>query len=200
MWKLEAGVGVWRWLEARLVFQKNFRAHLLHSALIHHPVYPCWPGDCQHLIYPSQLEEVHLLQEGGTSLNGCTDETCAMLYFVGDFAHCTRLSSKCCYLLPTIRRSSSKMSTHCRVCSHQSCQERHNSRALDETLHSYREQSKVSLSSKYGSPTAGASCPLANGGKMVYMHPSCGSEEPPSLPMRNGYSSGVAWESHNAHA
>ena len=52
MWKLEAGVGVWRWLEARLVFQKNFRAHLLHSALIHHPVYPCWPGDCQHNIYP----------------------------------------------------------------------------------------------------------------------------------------------------
>lgn len=117
-----------------------------------------------------------------------------------DFAHCTRLSSKCCYLLPTTRRSSSKMSTYCRGCRHQSCQERHNSQALDETLHSYREQSRVSLGSECGSPTASASCPLANGGKMVYMHPSYGGEECPSLPMRNRYSSGVAWKSHNAHA
>ena len=74
-----------------------------------------------------------------------------------------------------------------------------NQRRRREGDHGYLHH-RVSLGSECGSPTASASCPLANGGKMVYMHPSYGGEECPSLPMRNRYSSGVAWKSHNAHA
>lgn len=180
MWKLEAGVEVWRWLEARLVFQKKFRAHLLHSALIHHPVCPCWPGDCQHLIYPQSIscrEEAPAWMAAPMKLVPC----CTLWVTLLTAPDC-QASVVTCYLPSEAAVARCQLIA---VCRHQSCQERHNSQVLDETLHSYREQSKVSLSREYGPPTASTSCPLANGGKMVYTYPSSGGEGPPSLPVRN---------------
>lgn len=68
MWKLGAGVGVWRWPEARLILQKFLGPTSCILPLSITPVYPCWQGDCRHLIYPQSARGRSSPQGASTTL------------------------------------------------------------------------------------------------------------------------------------